>query len=126
MTLDPFFELAAIAIYSVVAGEFIYRLNLDKPLRGRKATETEKEHESASPGLEDDGENGLPNHHGVAGHGHHERIPGNVRLVFLGLAISTLFLLIRAIYRLIEVSSTHLIRRIGYVVYHFTHPTLTD
>jgi hypothetical protein len=81
--------IAAIAIYSLVAGDFIWRLHANKPIRkvspeiARRNTDVDAVVFSPP---------GVTNH-----------IPGNIQLMFLGLAVSTLFLLIRAIYRLIEV-----------------------
>lgn len=88
----PLATIAAIAIYSLVAGDFIWRLHANKPVR-KVAPENAK---IATQNTDVDAVVFSPP--GVT-----NRIPGNIQLMFLGLAVSTLFLLIRAIYRLIEV-----------------------
>ena len=88
--------IAAIAMYTLVAADFIWRLHANKPLRKAAGGENS---ELASRNTSVDGvvlsPPGVPN-----------RIPGNIQLMFAGLGISTLFLLIRAIYRLIEVRTS--------------------
>lgn len=98
-------QTVAIAVYSLVAGEFIWRLAFEKPLSrgawrwGSKTWRKElDEKESQSDGVET--EEGRPEGMRMTASG--RRIPMRVQLVFWGLAISTLFFLIRAIYRLIE------------------------
>jgi hypothetical protein len=84
--------IAAIAIYSLVAADFIWRLHANKPLRKRTAENSELASRNASVDAVVLSPPGVPN-----------RIAGKIQLMFCGLGISTLFLLIRAIYRLIEV-----------------------
>ncbi|KAF8311487.1 RTA1 like protein [Clavulina sp. PMI_390] len=82
-------QTLAIALYTLLAAEFLWRLSADKPVPGREHLGTEKTspYASADP---------------LDGYGGGKRIPRNIQLVFVGLGVSTLFFLIRAIYRLAE------------------------
>lgn len=83
-----------------MAGEFVWRLSRNKPLRARKPLSSEPEEvELTSPSFEREGR------WGGEALATYTEIPTYVRLVFVGLGVSTLFLLIRAIYRLVEVRS---------------------
>jgi len=81
----------AIGVYSLVAGDFIWRLHANKPVRKNLVENLEPSSPEASE-------------HGVvfSPPAVRNRIPGNLQLMFFGLGVSTLFLLIRAIYRLVE------------------------
>ncbi len=83
---------AAIAVYTLVAADFIWRLHANKPVCKHTVEKSDPGSENTSVDAVVFSPPGITN-----------RIPRNVQLMFLGLSISTLFLLIRAIYRLVEV-----------------------
>jgi hypothetical protein len=84
--------IVAIAIYTLVAADFIWRLHANKPIRKNVVDSSENTSRNASEDAVVLSPPGVPN-----------RIPWNIQLMFFGLGVSTLFLLIRAIYRLVEV-----------------------
>lgn len=79
-------------MYSLVAADFIWRLCANKPLPKHTAENSELASRNTSVGAVAFSPPGVAN-----------RIPGNIQLMFFGLGVSTLFLLVRAIYRLVEV-----------------------
>jgi hypothetical protein len=74
-------QMAAISLYTLCAGEFLLRYHLDKPVRPAPFTE--------KPGMKDDGP---PT----------RVMDTGIRLMLVGMAISTVFILIRSVYRTIE------------------------
>ncbi|KAG8884588.1 hypothetical protein FRB97_003885 [Tulasnella sp. 331] len=83
MVTGIFIQLFAITLYLSTALEFVIRYFRDKPLRPR-ATAVVGDAEATSP------------------NGHRKRMGRGERLMLVGLAIATLFLYIRTIYRTIE------------------------
>jgi len=81
-------QLVAMVIYVILAGDFLYHVLVKKPVRS-----------TGAPPLDDEERSGSTEKSALTG------LTGRVKLMILGLGISTLFLFIRSIYRTIELSN---------------------
>lgn len=83
----------AIVVYSVIGGEFIYRLHTRKPIASKSASKLTPVEAESQSSLAVDSEKFAE-----------ASVSTKLQLMLAGLAFSTLLLFIRAIYRTIEVS----------------------
>lgn len=89
-------QLVAIVLYSILAGDFFYHVLANKPVRAVRNRKDEEKNGSTVLSSDHDSQ-GYPNTATV--------ITGRMKLMILGLGLSTLFLFIRSIYRTIELSN---------------------
>jgi hypothetical protein len=83
-------QMAAICLYTLCAAEFLARYHFNKPVRRSRTAVTEKDGEK-------DGQE-IP----VTETTRRRKMDARVKLMLLGLVLSTLFIFIRSIYRTIE------------------------
>ncbi|KZT38831.1 RTA1-domain-containing protein [Sistotremastrum suecicum HHB10207 ss-3] len=91
------FQLASIIMYTALAAEFLIRYFNDKPLRGHRYLDREKQADIGLSLSSSSSYNG--------GHKRHRSMPAKMRWVFIGLGFSTTCVFIRSVYRTIELQN---------------------
>lgn len=83
-------QMGAICLYTLCAAEFLARYHFNKPVRRARATVTEKDGENNGQEVQ------------VTEATRRRKMDARIKLMLLGLVLSTLFIFIRSIYRTIE------------------------